>query len=85
VTTAYKIACSGRYNTKNNFLVSWWNSEIYIQSLYKFKKQKELDGGVAGQQVLLYYNKRLSIIQVGGDDTVVIFGINRSGVFGRGI
>jgi hypothetical protein len=37
------------------------------------------------EEVLLYYNKRLSIIQVSGDDAIKIFGINRSGVFGRGI
>jgi len=49
------------------------------------KKGKELNGGVAGRGVLPHYNKRFSIIQVGGDDAIVIFGINRSGVFGRGI
>ena len=38
-----------------------------------------------GRGVLSHYNKRLSIIQVGGDDVIEIFGINRSGVFGRGI
>jgi hypothetical protein len=27
------------------------------------------------------YNERLAIIQVGGDDAIVIFGINRSGAF----
>jgi hypothetical protein len=36
-----------------------------------------------GRGVLLHYNKMLSIIQVGGDDALIIFGINRSGVFGR--
>jgi hypothetical protein len=30
VATAYDIARSGRHNTENNSLVSWWNSEIYI-------------------------------------------------------
>jgi hypothetical protein len=29
------------------------------------------------------FNKRLSIIQLGGDDTIIIFGINRLGVFGE--
>jgi hypothetical protein len=44
-----------------------------------------LDGGRASQGVVLYYKKRLSIIQGGGDDAIVIFGSNRSGVFGIGI
>jgi hypothetical protein len=35
--------------------------------------------------VLLHYKKRLSIIQVGGDDVIKIFRINRLGMFGRGI
>jgi hypothetical protein len=34
---------------------------------------------------LLYYKKRLSIIQVDGDDVIKIFRINRLGVFKRGI
>jgi hypothetical protein len=42
-----------------------------------------LDGGIAGRGVLSHYNKRLSIIQVGSDDMIIISGINRSGVFGR--
>ena len=49
------------------------------------KKGKELNSGVTGRGVLPYFNKRLSIIQVGGDDAIVIFGINKSGVFRRGI
>ncbi|MAD85070.1 MAG: hypothetical protein CL912_19090 [Deltaproteobacteria bacterium] len=47
----------------------------------KFKMRKELDDCVAGRGVLSYYNKRLSIIRVGGDDAIVIFGINGSGAF----
>jgi hypothetical protein len=35
--------------------------------------------------VLLYYNKMLFIIQVVGDDMIVIFGINRLGGFEGGI
>jgi hypothetical protein len=37
--------------------------------------------------VLSYYNKRLSIIQVGGDDAILILilRINTLGVFKRGI
>jgi len=38
-----------------------------------------------GQGVLLYYKKRLFIIQVSGDDVIKIFRINRLGMFGRGI
>jgi hypothetical protein len=41
--------------------------------------------GVIGQGVLLHYNKRLFIIKIGGDDAIKIFGINKSGVFRRGI
>jgi phosphatidylserine decarboxylase len=33
----------------------------------------------------LYYKKRLSIIQVGGDVVIKNFRINKLGVFGRGI
>jgi len=53
--------------------------------VYYLKRQKEPSGGVAGQGVLLHYKKRLSIIQVGSDDVIKIFSINRLGVFGRGI
>jgi hypothetical protein len=38
-----------------------------------------------GRGVLSHYNKRLFIIQMGGDDAIKIFGINKSGVFVRGI
>ena len=68
-------------------------SEIYI--LFKLVipfvvttislRAKELNRSVVGREVLLHYNKRLFIIQIGGDDAIKIFGINRSGVFGRGI
>jgi hypothetical protein len=30
VATAHDIARSSRYNIENNFLISWWYSEIYI-------------------------------------------------------
>jgi hypothetical protein len=33
----------------------------------------------------LHYNKRLFIIQLGSDDAIIIFGVNRLGVFGRGM
>jgi hypothetical protein len=49
------------------------------------KSEKSLIVVSLVEGVLLHYNKRLSIIQVGGDDAIVIFGINRSGLFGRGI
>jgi hypothetical protein len=52
---------------------------------YEFKRQKGLNGGVVGRWVLLYYNKRLFIIQKSSDDTIKNFGINKLGVFGRGI
>jgi hypothetical protein len=42
-------------------------------------------GGAAGRVVLLHYNKTLSIIQVGSDNAMKFFGINRSGVLRRGI
>jgi hypothetical protein len=50
-----------------------------------FKKEKLLSISVAGQGVLPYYNKTLSIVQVGGDDTIIIFGIDRLEVFGESI
>jgi len=34
-----------------------------------------------GGPTVPHYNKRLAIIQVGGDGAIVIFGINRSGAF----
>jgi hypothetical protein len=51
----------------------------------KSKRRKELNGTVVGRGVLLYYNKRLSLIQIGSDDVIKTFGINKSGVFRRGI
>ncbi|KAN0117089.1 hypothetical protein V8E51_003066 [Hyaloscypha variabilis] len=49
------------------------------------KSEKSLMVGVAGRAVLLHSNKRHSLIRVGGDDAIVIVGINRLRVFGRGI
>ena len=44
-----------------------------------------LDGSVVSRGVLLYYIRRLSVNSRGGDDAIIIFGIDRSGVFGGGI
>ena len=51
----------------------------------KFIKRKELNSTIVGRGVLLHYDKRLSLMQIGSDDAIKIFGINKSGVFGRGI
>lgn len=50
---------------------------IHIQSLHDFSKAKKLDGGVADRRLLLHHNKRLYIIQVGSDDSIEFFGVNR--------
>jgi hypothetical protein len=50
-----------------------------------FKKGKKLNGNVAHQGVLLYYKRRLFINLRGSDDAIIIFGINRLGVFKGGI
>jgi hypothetical protein len=59
--------------------MEFWN-DLEIQ---KAKKSLTVVSRVEGS----YYtdNKRLFIIQVGSDDAIVIFGINRSEVFERGI
>jgi hypothetical protein len=51
----------------------------------KFKKRKEVNGTVVGREVLSHHYKRLSLIQIGSDDAIKIFSINKLGVFGRGI
>jgi hypothetical protein len=50
-----------------------------------FKKRKKFNGGITGRAVVSHFNKRLSIIQLSGDDAIIIFGINRLRVFGRGM
>jgi hypothetical protein len=67
---AYDIARSG-HNAGYNFLVS-----------YKLKSRKDLN---IGRGVLSHYNKRLFIIQIGGDEAIKFLGLIKSGVFGRGI
>ena len=46
---------------------------------------ERLGGGVASRGVLLLCKGRLSVNSRGGDDAIIIFGINRLGVFGGGI
>lgn len=50
----------------------------------KSKRQKELRVLSCVEESLLHYEKRLSLIQIGGDNAIKFFEINKSGVFGRG-
>lgn len=45
------------------------------------KNKKNLIVGVVSREVLPHYSKRLSVMQGGGDDAIVAFEIDRSGVF----
>jgi len=40
-----------------------------------------LTSNAADQEVLIHYNKTRSIIQVGEDDVMVVFGINSLAIF----
>lgn len=40
-----------------------------------------MTSNAADQEVLIHYNKTRSIIQVGDDDVMVIFGINSLAIF----
>ena len=46
---------------------------------------KKLNGDVAHQGVLLECKRRLFVNSRGDDDAIIIFGIDRSGVFRGGI
>lgn len=71
----------GRYKTDIDFLTSRQGLKVYIELFYKYKREKELDISLADWEVLLCWNKRLSIIHTSGNDTMKIFGSKTLEVF----